>query len=70
LEIVKVRGHLEALGVDGRIILEWILWKEGEGCKLDSSASGQGQVAGSCGHDNELSSSIKGGEFLEWLSDC
>jgi hypothetical protein len=23
----KGRGHLEGVGVDGRIILKWILWK-------------------------------------------
>jgi hypothetical protein len=33
-------------------------------CGLDSSGSGQGPVASSCEHDNELSGSIKGGEFL------
>jgi len=27
-------------------------------------------VAGSCEHDNELRSSIQGGEFLDCLSDC
>ena len=32
---------------------------------LDRSGSGQGQVAGTCERDNELSSSIKYGEFLE-----
>jgi hypothetical protein len=26
-------------------------------------------VAGSCEHGNELSGFIKGGEFLDWLSD-
>jgi hypothetical protein len=26
-------------------------------------------VAGPCEHSNELSGSIKGGEFLDWLSD-
>jgi hypothetical protein len=37
---------------------------------LDSSGSGQGQVAGSCEHGNEPSCSIKGGEFIDLLSDC
>jgi hypothetical protein len=33
-------------------------------CELDASGSGQGQVAGCREHGNELSGSIKGGEFL------
>jgi hypothetical protein len=32
-------------------------------CRLDSSGSGQGPMAGCCEYDNEASSSIKGGEF-------
>jgi hypothetical protein len=39
-------------------------------CGLNSSGSGQGPVAGCCEHGNELPGSIKGGEFLDWLSDC
>jgi hypothetical protein len=31
---------LEELGIDGKIILEWILGKLGGGCELDSSSSG------------------------------
>jgi len=27
-------------------------------------------VAGCCEHGNEASGPIKGGEFLDWLSDC
>jgi len=29
-----------------------------------------GPIGGSSEHGNEPSGSIKGGEFLEWLSDC
>jgi hypothetical protein len=29
LENLKGRDHADDLGVDGKIILEWILWKEG-----------------------------------------
>jgi hypothetical protein len=39
-------------------------------CGLDSSGSGQVPVAGSCEHCNESSDSIKGGEFLDQLTDC
>ena len=37
------------------------------GCGLDLAGSGQGQVASACECDNELSGSIKWGEFLDWL---
>ena len=51
--------------VDGRIILRWILrtWEGIWG--LDGVGSGQGQVAGACEYSNELSGSIKCGEFLD-----
>jgi hypothetical protein len=35
---------------------------------LDFSGSGWALVAGTCGHGNERSGSIKGEEFLEYLS--
>jgi hypothetical protein len=38
-------------------------------CGLDTSGSGQRSVAGCCEHGIEPSSSIKGGEFLDCLSD-
>jgi hypothetical protein len=34
-------------------------------CGLDASGSGYEPVMGSCEHCNELSGSIKGGEFLD-----
>jgi hypothetical protein len=34
-------------------------------CGVDSSVSGYGPMAGSYEHSNELSGSIKGGEFLD-----
>jgi hypothetical protein len=40
-----------------------------ESCGLDSYGLGQRPVAGSWGHGNERSGSIKGGEFLDYLSD-
>jgi hypothetical protein len=36
----KGRDHLEDLGIDGKIILEWILGKEGGKVWMDASASG------------------------------
>jgi hypothetical protein len=54
----KGKKHLEDLGIDGRIILEWILEKKGgyqnRGLMVDI---GEGS--------NEPSLSIKSGEFLD-----
>jgi hypothetical protein len=38
-------------------------------CGLDESGSGEGPVVGSCGNANESLGSIKGREFLDYLSD-
>jgi len=38
-------------------------------CGLDASGSGQEPEAGSCEHGNEPLGSMKGGEFLDGLSD-
>jgi hypothetical protein len=56
--------HLEDPGVDGWIILRWTFrkWRCGG---IDRAGSEDRQVAGSCGCGNELSGSIKCGEFLE-----
>jgi hypothetical protein len=54
------------LGVNGRII-KLISEKSGG---LDSSGLRRVLVAGCCEHGNEPSGSIKGGEFLDSLSDC
>jgi hypothetical protein len=68
---LKGREHLEDLGVDGRIILEWVLEGHKVGrCGLAASGSGCGPVAGCCERGNEPSISIKGRESLEQLSDC
>jgi len=62
---MRERDHLEDLGIDGRIILRWIFRKWDRGHELHRAGSGLGQVAGSCECGNELSGSIKCGEFLE-----
>jgi len=63
---LRERNHLEDPGVDGRIILRWIFrnW-DVEWHGLDRAGSGQGQMAGTCECGNELSGSIKCGEFLD-----
>jgi hypothetical protein len=38
-------------------------------CGLDASGSGLGPVAGCYKDGNEPSGTVKGGEFLEYLSD-
>jgi hypothetical protein len=67
-ENLKGRDHMEDIGIDVKIILEWILWKYDGKLWTDSSGSGQGPVAGSCEDGNKLLDSIKGGEFLGQLS--
>jgi hypothetical protein len=37
-------------------------------CGLDSPCTGYGQLAGRCEHGDETSGSIKGGEFIDYLS--
>jgi hypothetical protein len=65
LQSLKGRDHLEDLGIDGRIILECI-----EGCYgLDSSGSEYGLGADSSERSSESSVLVKGGEFLDQLSD-
>jgi hypothetical protein len=39
-------------------------------CGLDSSGTGWGPVVGFCEHGNKPLASMKGGEFLDQLSDC
>jgi hypothetical protein len=58
----KIR--LEDLGVDGKIILEWILGKRWEDVNW-MHVSEQEPGVGCCEHGNEPSGSIKGGEFRD-----
>jgi len=69
LEKLMGTDHLEDLGIDEKIILDWILRKQGWGWELDSSGSRQGPVMGSCERGNEPLGTIKGKEFLDQLNE-
>jgi len=58
---LKERGHLNDLGVDGRIIF-FKRMVVGKG--LDATGSGWRQVTGCYKHNDALSGSIKCGELL------
>jgi len=62
---LRERDHLGDPGVDGRIILRWILRKWDVGYGLDRAGSGWEQVVGICECGNEHSGSIKCREFLD-----
>jgi len=64
-ENMKARESWEDLDLNGRIILERILGKEGGKLWAEFFWLWQGPVAGFCEHDNEPTVSIKGGEFLD-----
>jgi hypothetical protein len=53
---------LSELGVDGKIILEWILGKYSEKVWRVDLAQDR-PVEGCCEHGNEISASIKSGDF-------
>jgi hypothetical protein len=65
LENLKGRCRSEDPRIDGRIILEWILGKEGGKLWTGFIWLRIGTTTGSCEHGDGPSGSIKGGEFLE-----
>jgi hypothetical protein len=68
-ENLKGRDHSEELGVDGRKLLERIVGRYDGKVRTGCIWLNDGPVASSCEGGNELSGSIKGGEFLDYLSD-
>jgi hypothetical protein len=70
LESLKGRDHLEDIGVDGRIILKRIIWKYFGSVWTGFVCITIGPMAGSFKYSNEHSCSIKGGGFIDYLSDC
>jgi hypothetical protein len=56
--LMRKKGHLDNLGVDGSIILKWIFKKSDGEARMDWFGSGQGHVVGSCECGNVPSGSI------------
>jgi hypothetical protein len=61
---LKARNHFEDIGLDGRKTVKWIWKEEGGRAWTDWSASGQGQVAGSCEQGVNPQVPICAGDFL------
>jgi hypothetical protein len=59
------RDRLGDPGMDGRIILRWILWKWDVGVWTGSNWLKIGTNGGTCDCGNKFSGSIKCGEFLD-----
>jgi hypothetical protein len=64
-ETLKGRDHVQDLGVDVRIILEWVLWKYGGKVWTGRIWFRMRTSGGLCERGDEQSGSIKGGKFLE-----
>jgi hypothetical protein len=69
LESLKGRDYSEYLHIDGRIILKWISRKRGGRLWSGFIRLRMGPVTDSCEHGDGPLGFIKGGKFLDWLSD-
>jgi hypothetical protein len=66
---MKRREHSENLGVDGKKIFQWILGKYVRKVWIGLIWLRIRTNGGSCEQGNEPSGFMKGGEFLDFLSD-
>jgi hypothetical protein len=64
-ENLKGRNDAEDLGVDGKIILDWILGKYGERVSTGCIWLRTGTSGGLLENSSELSGGIKGREFFD-----
>jgi hypothetical protein len=62
---LRDRDHLKDQGVDGRIILKWIIKKWNGEAWTGLLCFGIGQVAGTCEYGSDLSVHTECGEFLD-----
>jgi hypothetical protein len=63
--ILVGRGHLEDIGIDGKLILKWILRKWDGWVLTGFMCLRQGPVESCCEHGNAYFGSIKIGEFFD-----
>jgi hypothetical protein len=65
-ENLKGRDHWEGVGVDGKIILEWILERNMVGSPCTGFIwLGKGVIGRLCEYSNKPRYFVKGGEYLE-----
>ena len=62
---MRTGEHVEDLGIEWKIILNWVLKKEAGRACTDSAGSRQGQVAAFCEYGGEPLSSTKYWVFVD-----
>jgi hypothetical protein len=67
---LRERDYFEYKGVDGRIILKWIIKKPNGRKRLDYCSSKYRQVVGCREHGTATTPSVKFRDFLDNLRNC